>query len=227
MSDEPSRSSHIRSAADQTARELVSLRRNLKFGVALVARRGPCSGVRELPRTLDQTGTFLCPRLAPLAETDRWRLARCVVLWHGHRVKPPTGSRVSVSNAACWRSRYCEFGETGRNDRSPLTPAPEPNPKPTSAEHPRVLSDAPLRFGAATLGTSTGRSPAWPPSPHRASSTDPLRARLDRAGRPPMALPSIRQPTPGILPQRVRSGRRQQSRRGSPTIGRGERFGRC
>ncbi|WP_431195946.1 leucine zipper domain-containing protein [Mycobacterium camsae] len=57
-------------------------------------------------------------RNAPLSETGRLRLARCVVDQNWPLRRAAERFQVSVTTAARWAGRYRELGEAGMADRS-------------------------------------------------------------------------------------------------------------
>ena len=134
-------------------------------------------------------------RNAPLTETGRLRLARCVVDDGWPLRRAAERFQVSPTTAKRWADRYREL-RRGRHGRPLLAPAPQPAPDPDphrAADHqgPR----------AAPVGAGPHRVPAAAEPGHRPPGPDPLRARppgpprpRHRAGDPPLRTRPPRRP---------------------------------
>jgi len=84
-------------------------------------------------------------RNAPLSETGRLRLARCVVEDGWPLRRAAERFQVAVTTAARWASRYRELGAAGMADRS-SRPHRSPNQTPTRTER-RIIKVRVLHAG--------------------------------------------------------------------------------
>jgi hypothetical protein len=97
-------------------------------------------------------------RNAPLSETGRLGLARCVVDEHWPVRRAAERFQVSATTAARWAARYRELGAAGMVDRS-SRPHHSPNQTPTHRER-RIINFRVLRrWGASTNRLSAGHPP--------------------------------------------------------------------
>ncbi|WP_264035492.1 leucine zipper domain-containing protein, partial [Mycolicibacterium aurum] len=87
-------------------------------------------------------------RNAPLSETGRLRLARCVVEDGWPLRRAAERFQVAVSTAARWAGRYRELGEAGMADRS-SRPHRSPNRTPTRTERRIIGVRVTRRWGPA------------------------------------------------------------------------------
>ena len=94
-------------------------------------------------------------RNAPLSETGRLRLARCVVDDRWPLRRAAERFQVSVTTAARWASRYRELGEAGMADRS-SRPHRSPNRTPTRTERRIIKVRLIRRWGPARIGYLLG-----------------------------------------------------------------------
>jgi transposase len=134
-------------------------------------------------------------RNAPLTETGRLRLARCIVDDHWPLRRAAERFQVAVTTAARWASRYRQHGEAGMADRS-SRPHRSPNRTPTRRERRIIKVRVLRRWGPARIGYLLGIAPS---TVHRVLTRYGLArlAHLDRA----TALPVRRyeHPAPGDL----------------------------
>lgn len=98
-------------------------------------------------------------RNAPLSETGRLRLARCVVedgwtLW-----RAAERFQVAVTTAARWAARYRELGSAGMADRS-SRPHRSPNQTPTRTERRIIKVRVIRRWGPPRIGYLLGIHPS-------------------------------------------------------------------
>ena len=98
-------------------------------------------------------------RNAPLSETGRLRLARCVVDegWSVRRVAERF--QVSVTTAARWAARYRALGDAGMADRS-SRPHHSPGQTPTRTERRIIKVRVLRRWGPARIGYLLGLHPS-------------------------------------------------------------------
>ena len=108
-------------------------------------------------------------RNAPLSETGRLRLARCVVEEGWPLRRAAERFQVSATTAARWASRYRDAGWAGMVDRIAAPSQPQPHASRTER---RIIKVRVLRrWGPARIGYLLGYS-----SLNRASRVDPLRS---------------------------------------------------
>ncbi len=98
-------------------------------------------------------------RNAPLSETGRLRLARCIVDEGWTLRRAAERFQVSVSTAARWAGRYRELGEAGMADRS-SRPHHSPNRMPTRTERRIIGVRVTRRWGPARIGYLLGIHPS-------------------------------------------------------------------
>lgn len=102
---------------------------------------------------------FVSHRNAPLSETGRLRLARCVVEDGWPLRRAAERFQVAVTTAARWAGRYRELGAAGMADRS-SRPHRSPNQTPTRTER-RIINVRVLRrWGPARIGYLLGIHPS-------------------------------------------------------------------
>ncbi|RAV05246.1 IS481 family transposase [Mycolicibacterium sp. GF69] len=89
-------------------------------------------------------------RNAPLSETGRLRLARCIVDDGWPLRRAAERFQVSVGTAVRWRDRYLELGEAGMADRS-SRPHHSPNRTPTRTERRIIGVRVTRRWGPARI----------------------------------------------------------------------------
>jgi transposase InsO family protein len=94
-------------------------------------------------------------RNAPLSETGRLRLARCVVDDGWSLRRAAERFQVAVTTAARWASRYREFGEAGMVDRS-SRPHHCPHQTPTRTERRIIKVRVIRRWGPARIAYLLG-----------------------------------------------------------------------
>jgi transposase InsO family protein len=94
-------------------------------------------------------------RNAPLAETGRLRLARCVVLDGWSLRRAAERFQVSPTTAARWVGRYRQFGRAGMVDRS-SRPRCSPRRTPVSTERRIVRLRVVRRWGPARIAGRLG-----------------------------------------------------------------------
>lgn len=94
-------------------------------------------------------------RNAPLSETGRLRLARCVVDDHWPLRRAAERFQVAVTTAARWAGRYRELGEAGMADRS-SRPHHSPSRTPTRTERRIIKVRVIRRWGPARIGYLLG-----------------------------------------------------------------------
>ncbi|QKU47550.1 putative transposase [Mycobacterium avium subsp. paratuberculosis] len=98
-------------------------------------------------------------RNAPLSETGRLRLARCVVDEGWSLRRAAERFQVSVTTAERWARRYRELGEAGMADRS-SRPHHSPNRTPTRTERRIIKVRVIRRWGPARIGYLLGIHPS-------------------------------------------------------------------
>lgn len=98
-------------------------------------------------------------RNAPLSETGRLRLARCVVDDGWSLRRAAERFQVSVSTASRWAGRYREQGQSGMADRS-SRPHHSPNRTPTRTERRIIGVRVTRRWGPARIGYLLGIHPS-------------------------------------------------------------------
>jgi transposase InsO family protein len=136
-----------------------------------------CDVYTDLPEAL------VSHRNAPLSETGRLRLARCVVDDRWPLRRAAERFQVSVNTAKRWADRYRAAGPAGMADRS-SRPHRSPGRTPTRTERRIIKVRVLRRWGPARIGYLLGLNPA---TVHRvlARYRVPRLAHLDRAtGRP-------------------------------------------
>ncbi len=118
-------------------------------------------------------------RNAPLSETGRLRLARCVVDEGWPLRRAAERFQVSPTTAKRWADRYCELGEAGMADRS-SRPHHSPRRTPTRTERRIIKVRVLRRWGPARIAYLLGLNPA---TVHRVLTRYQLArlAHLDRA----------------------------------------------
>jgi transposase InsO family protein len=94
-------------------------------------------------------------RNAPLSETGRLRLARCVVEEGWSLRRAAERFQVAVTTAARWAGRYRELGEAGMADRS-SRPHRSPNRTPTRTERRIIKVRVTRRWGPARIAYLLG-----------------------------------------------------------------------
>ncbi|MCX2927910.1 IS481 family transposase [Streptomyces sp. NEAU-W12] len=87
---------------------------------------------------------------APLTETGRLRLARCVVEDNWPLRRAAERFQVSPTTAQRWADRYRAFGEAGMSDR-PSRPHHSPRRTPTRTERRIIKVRVPRRWGPARI----------------------------------------------------------------------------
>jgi len=98
-------------------------------------------------------------RNAPLSETGRLRLARCVVDDGWPLRRAAERFQVAVTTATRWAGRYRELGEAGMVDRS-SRPHRNPNRTPTRTERRIIKVRVIRRWGPARIGYLLGLHPS-------------------------------------------------------------------
>ena len=98
-------------------------------------------------------------RNAPLSETGRLRLARCVVEDGWPLRRAAERFQVSVTTASRWAGRYREAGQAGMADRS-SRPRHSPNRTPTRTERRIIGVRVTRRWGPARIGYLLGIHPS-------------------------------------------------------------------
>jgi transposase InsO family protein len=98
-------------------------------------------------------------RNAPLSETGRLRLARCVVEDGWSLRRAAERFQVSVTTAARWASRYRNLGAAGMADRS-SRPHRSPNRTPTRTERRIIKVRVLRRWGPHRIGYLLGLHPS-------------------------------------------------------------------
>jgi transposase InsO family protein len=115
-----------------------------------------CELSRNTPLTLE---VFVVHRNAPLSETGRLRLARCVVEDGWPLRRAAERFQVSVTTASRWAGRYRELGAAGMADRS-SRPRHSPNRTRRRTEK-RILGlRVQRRWGPARIGYLLGIHPS-------------------------------------------------------------------
>ncbi|QIV79903.1 IS481 family transposase [Mycolicibacterium frederiksbergense] len=94
-------------------------------------------------------------RNAPLSETGRLRLARCIVDDGWSLRRAAERFQVSVPTAVRWRDRYLELGQAGMADRS-SRPHQSPNRTPTRTERRIIGVRVTRRWGPARIAYLLG-----------------------------------------------------------------------
>jgi transposase InsO family protein len=98
-------------------------------------------------------------RNAPLSETGRLRLARCIVEDGWPLRRAAERFQVSATTAARWAGRYQSHGEAGMADRS-SRPHHSPNRMPTRTERRIIKVRVIRRWGPARIGYLLGIHPS-------------------------------------------------------------------
>lgn len=98
-------------------------------------------------------------RNAPLSETGRLRLARCVVEEGWPLRRAAERFQVAVTTAQRWATRYRELGPTGMADRS-SRPHRSPHQTPTRTERRIIKVRVIRRWGPARIGYLLGIHPS-------------------------------------------------------------------
>ncbi|MER7989172.1 IS481 family transposase [Streptomyces noursei] len=98
-------------------------------------------------------------RNAPLTETGRLRLARCVVEDGWSLRRAAERFQVSTTTAKRWADRYRELGEAGMSDRS-SRPHHSPRRTPTHTERRIIKVRVLRRWGPARIAYLLGLNPA-------------------------------------------------------------------
>lgn len=98
-------------------------------------------------------------RNAPLSDTGRLRLARCVVEDGWPLRRAAERFQVAVSTAARWAGRYRELGAAGMSDRS-SRPHHSPNRTPTRTERRIIKVRVIRRWGPARIAYLLGLQPS-------------------------------------------------------------------
>ncbi|GFM20665.1 transposase [Mycobacterium sp. PO1] len=98
-------------------------------------------------------------RNAPLSETGRLRLARCIVEDGWPLRRAAERFQVAVTTAARWAARYREFGANGMSDRS-SRPHRSPNRTPTRTERRIIKVRVIRRWGPARIAYLLGLHPS-------------------------------------------------------------------
>ncbi|MFE7711639.1 helix-turn-helix domain-containing protein, partial [Streptomyces sp. NPDC057486] len=98
-------------------------------------------------------------RNAPLTETGRLRLARCVVEDGWPLRRAAERFQVSPTTAKRWADRYRELGEAGMSDRS-SRPHHSPRRTPTRTERRIIKVRVLRRWGPARIAYLLGLNPA-------------------------------------------------------------------
>ncbi|GAB3697237.1 integrase core domain-containing protein [Saccharopolyspora tripterygii] len=111
-------------------------------------------------------------RNAPLTETGRLRLARCVVEDGWVLRRAAERFQVSVTCAKRWADRYRAHGEVGMLDRS-SRPRRSPGRTPTRTERRIIKVRVLRRWGPARIAGLLGRE--TPPHPHAGQDPRPQR----------------------------------------------------
>jgi hypothetical protein len=94
-------------------------------------------------------------RNAPLSETGRLRLARCVVEDHWPLRRAAERFQVAVTTARRWSDRYRQHGEAGMADRS-SRPHTSPRRTPTRTERRIIKVRLLRRWGPARIAGLLG-----------------------------------------------------------------------
>ena len=118
-------------------------------------------------------------RNAPLTETGRLRLARCVVDDHWPLRRAAERFQVSHTTAARWAARYREHGAAGMADRS-SRPHTSPHRTPVRTERRVVRLRVAKRLGPARIAFRLGLNPSTVHKVLARYGCPPL-AHLDRA----------------------------------------------
>jgi transposase InsO family protein len=101
----------------------------------------------------------VCHRNAPLTETGRLRLARCVVDQRWPLRRAAERFQVSATTARRWADRYRQYGEAGMVDRS-SRPLRSPHRIPTRRERRIIKVRVLRRWGPARIGYHLGLNPS-------------------------------------------------------------------
>jgi transposase InsO family protein len=115
-----------------------------------------CELSRNTPLTLE---VFVVHRNAPLSETGRLRLARCVVEEGWTLRRAAERFQVSATTAARWAKRYRTQGHAGMADRS-SRPHRCPSQVPTRTERRIIKVRVVRRWGPARIGYLLGIHPS-------------------------------------------------------------------
>jgi transposase len=115
-----------------------------------------CELSRNAPLTPE---VFVVHRNAPLSETGRLRLARCVVEEGWPLRRAAERFQVSVTTAARWADRYRDLGAAGMRDRS-SRPHASPGRTPQRAERRIIKVRVLRRWGPARIGYLLGIHPS-------------------------------------------------------------------
>jgi transposase InsO family protein len=107
----------------------------------------------------DQQKALMPHRNAPLTETGRLRLARCVVDDGWTLRRAAERFQVSPTTAQRWAARYRELGEAGMTDRS-SRPHHSPSRTPTRTERRIIKVRVLRRWGPARIAYLLGLNPA-------------------------------------------------------------------
>jgi transposase InsO family protein len=110
-----------------------------------------------LKNALLNSEVLMSHRNAPLSETGRLRLARCVVDDGWPLRRAAERFQVAVTTAARWASRYRELGEAGMADRS-SRPHHSPHRTPTRTERRIIKVRVIRRWGPARIAYPLGLS---------------------------------------------------------------------
>lgn len=111
-----------------------------------------CELSRNAPLTLE---VFVSHRNAPLSETGRLRLARCIVEDGWSLRRAAERFQVAVTTAQRWAKRYREEGPAGMADRS-SRPHHSPNQTPTRTERRIIKIRVLRRWGPARIAYHLG-----------------------------------------------------------------------
>ena len=112
-----------------------------------------------LKNALLTSEVFVSHRNAPLSETGRLRLARCVVEDRWPLRRAAERFQVSVTTASRWARRYRELGEAGMVDRS-SRPHYSPGRTPTRIERRIIKVRVLRRWGPARIAYLLGLHPS-------------------------------------------------------------------
>lgn len=111
--------------------------------------------MRAVEERTNPPEVFVSHRNAPLSETGRLRLARCVVEDGWSLRRAAERFQVAVTTAARWASRYRELGESGMADRS-SRPHRSPRQTPTRTERRIIKIRVIRRWGPARIAYLLG-----------------------------------------------------------------------
>jgi hypothetical protein len=115
--------------------------------------------VRAVSERISHQEVFVVHRNAPLSETGRLRLARCVVEDGWPLRRAAERFQVSVTTAARWASRYRAAGAEGMGDRS-SRPLCSPGQTPARTERRIIKVRVLRRWGPARIGYLLGLHPS-------------------------------------------------------------------